>query len=494
MRNNLNKFDGRKWLDGTNWLIGLACVLFAFLLSAGLYKEMLFLVGAVCGLALFFAGGLVQLYVLAIYSFGIVGPIQYFANLEVQWGAYLIALLLFFSAVLGLVRNKFNKNSGGRGGLIFLWIVLFALFLVVGSLVNNANKYLLLASVRNQFFFLGVSVFIAMGVIEAKKIYRFVSFFDYIVCLQLPLAVYQYLVVVPQRADSVAWDSVVGSFQGRPFSGGDSGGMAFFLVIILLFLIFRYIEGMISLRRLVVVGGFGLATIMLAEVKVVFILFPVGMLLLFWRQLLTNFRFLVSVVLLIVPFLFVMGSLYKLSDGAAGSSSDVNVIERIFKFSTNTDQINRLTGELGRGAALNIWYRDSMAGDFANVLIGHGLGASSASNDVSKGVIALKYFPFLVDNTSVVTLLWDAGLVGLAFYLIFFLYLSFCSRRDLALTMVGEVRALKAFSCLVSTLFIIMMFYNRDGLFASPPVQLILFTAIGIALTPVRSDDGREYA
>lgn len=475
-------FKDRGFFDPLYWLLGLSCLLISLLLSASLFKEMALLIGGVAGLVLLFAGGVTQLYVLVIYCFGILGPVQYFTNIEGQWGAYLIALLLFPSCILGALRQRRGNNSGESNGLAFVWIFLFAIFLIVASLANHANKYLLLASVRNQFFFFGVSVFLALGVVSRKAFCRFLSVFDFFVCIQLPFAIYQHFVIVPQRHDSVAWDSVVGSFQGRPFSGGDSGGMAFFLVVMILFLAYRYLEGLVSLRRLLFVGFCGVATILLAEVKVVFVLLPVGMIILFWRQLLTNAKFLISVLLIIVPLVLIMGSLYKLSDSEASVSSGDGVVERVLKFSTSTEQINRLTGELGRGAALNIWYRDALAGDPVYALVGHGLGASSSSNDAYKGDIALKYFPFLVDNTSIVTLLWDAGLVGAIFYLSFYVFLSVKARFDLFATDDKELRAIKAFSHLVLTLFILMMFYNRDGLFASPPVQLVLFSAIGAAL------------
>jgi hypothetical protein len=74
--------------------------------------------------------------------------------------------------------------------------------------------------------------------------------------VQIPVAIYQVIFVVPKRVafrgEDEKWDSVVGTFGGDPMGGGNTAAMGMFCLLIMLLKVSEFKHGICSLKSLVI--------------------------------------------------------------------------------------------------------------------------------------------------------------------------------------------------------------------------------------------------
>ncbi|MGC6547584.1 capsular biosynthesis protein, partial [Escherichia coli] len=77
-----------------------------------------------------------------------------------------------------------------------------------------------------------------LGFCRESQIYRVTRFLYWVFYAQIPVMIYQVLLVVPQRVavrgEDEKWDSVVGTFGGDPMGGGNTAAMGLFCLLIML--------------------------------------------------------------------------------------------------------------------------------------------------------------------------------------------------------------------------------------------------------------------
>jgi hypothetical protein len=213
----------------------------------------------------------------------------------------------------------------------------------------------------------------------------------------------------------ISWDAVVGTFGGKIDGGGASGTLAVFEVIAILVVLLFLEARVISRRTAVIVVVAACISILLAEVKVVFVLLPIVVVGALRGQIIRNPWFSLGALagtftLLAALFVGYQQMYWVKADQRTSDTS--GALDYIFRADTNDQLVNYTTGEVSRLAAPLIWWRETSVRDANLVLFGYGPSASRVSETIGYGVAAKRY-AFRLDTSTLTVLLWDLGLGGL---------------------------------------------------------------------------------
>jgi len=391
-------------------LFGMALGLFGVPFGVGL-------IGLLLLVASFFIPLRFLFWLLVIITFWLSGPIQYFGHIQkIFWLPYLLGALLMGRALATQLFNKHEppRTEEGKAALpIFktlLWIWLLGL--VASSLFNAASPFQVLLSMKEYIFLWGGGLVLAWGLIKPEAVDRVFRHSIWFLLVQFPVILYQRFVVAAKRVGPSSWDSVVGLMSGDPEGGGASATMALIVILIMVYHLAAWRFGRCRLPLLLLVIGLGLASIMLAEVKFAVILIPIAFAMVYGRHILRRPLFGISFLLVALAMGYLIVFAYQsqfAGDGSKGSRSVDAYVEEVIERNTGDDQINFLTGEMGRIAALKFWWSNHSLGEPMHVVLGHGIGASRIG--MVEGEIA-KRFRFEIGRSTLVILLWEGGILA----------------------------------------------------------------------------------
>lgn len=480
-------------------LVVTVSVLFGVVLALGIKKLDIVLVGAIAGAMVLFIPLPWIYFGLAILVFLIVGQLQYFGGLrEALWIPYMITLGLYLRVPLEYLKN--NKTRGitsARLPSLLLSTCFFICTVMISTLMNFSPLIQLLVGGKNYVAFWSLLLLLWInGNRLVDLMGRLWKNLLVIAVLQLPFVLYQYFFVAPKRSTQggihgVAWDAVVGSFGGDPQGGGASGTMAFALVLALTLSVLLWKKQLTRIWLVVVTGSVAFAAILLAEVKVVLVLLPVAISLVYRREVVkrpASFAFaFVFVASILVSILLGYEALHYQS--SAKSDDLAGLFGKSFGYSLDPDLINMETREMGRSAAIAFWWQENGFDDLFHTLFGYGAGASRSLSTIAVGEVARRY-PFFIDRSAAAQILWDLGLLGFVSYAGILL-----SGARRAFSMVKEMPQ-TSFSCAALDaagigllLALAMLPYGRD-LLESPAMQFLLIMMVGyVTLQDVARND-----
>lgn len=353
------------------------------------------------------------------------GSLRYFVGLgQLQWVVSCLGLALLFIAV---IRTLFVARQGRRTppssiGLLFM---LWWISLVFASLVNMVPMLDWFVGIRIFLPFLGVFAYIAYCKPSERLIRNLLLFLIAVATIQWIFCVYQKFVIVPQRLagnyPGSPWDSVVGSFGGEKFGGGESGSLGVYLVIALtLAASLRKARQM----RLWVFGSvvlFALAAVGLSESKVVVLLLPVGALIVYRDYVYRRpARFLLGCLLLFAAVLALLLGYHFMywQSGSSLSFTDALVQRLSYSFDPN---FKVTSSNLGRVGSMVFWWdKHSLLDNPVGLLVGHGLASAVGMSTVIGSGTAVLQYGYLLDTTGATKLLWETGLLGTAAFLAIF--------------------------------------------------------------------------
>lgn len=344
------------------------------------------------------------------------GPIQQFAPSlgKVTWAFSAVSLLLLALAAVQLFAPE-DAESPPPSPLAWLVLTLLAYVLVSSAFVTSYPAEVMAGFKR---YFQTWGVFFAMAVLpfmvkDLRQTYRAMV---WVAVLHVPFSLYQFFVVVPNRGvvSAAAFDAVAGVFEGSATGGGASGVMALFMVVAVVAVIRLWLAERIDLWRMLLgLAVFG-APLALGETKVVVVVLPVT-LLVAMRGYFGRARALAIFAVVVLATLALAVRYISLNEvnGADFQKALDNSLAYNFG-SVGYDG----RGGLNRSTVLSFWASKHGFHDPVGTLLGHGLGASYAgTNAFFPGHLNFTY-PFLaIDLTTVSTILWDLGLLGLLLYL-----------------------------------------------------------------------------
>lgn len=416
------------------------------------------------------------------------GSASYFGRVgQMQWLPAGIGVVLYVQWMLGLI-------GGGRRGQSSvsqpsLAIGLVFLVLAVGSTAWEMTGLLQWAyGYRFYFSMAALLLVFAHLPIDAALLVRCWRWTLAVVAVQVPVALYQYVVVAGRRvesnADGEAWDAVVGTMGGSQEGGGLSSALGLFVVAGFVVVLALWKARRISLSLAAAVGLCAISVIFLAEVKAMALLMPMAVLMVLREQILLRVRLLAISALAIVVTLAGMPVLYSKLHYERAGRPPIGAAEFYGKFlgAADSDQFNRQTGEMGRVTQLVFWqHRHSLSDDPKSFLLGHGLGSTNYSR-LSAGDVARKYFPLRVGTSSFALMLWEVGVLGV---LVAIAGLGFAAIDSFRLSRNKWVpavhRALLEAGGIILVLGLVTLVHKQQAL-KSAAVQFLLFLSVGQAI------------
>lgn len=421
---------------------------------------------------------------LLLVYFG-VGQLQYFARIDKAfWFPYLLALLLYGRVLVH--RMSMHVPPGPRPPLGPLsWLMLFLVCAVASSVINLVPLLQWFVAGKEYFFLWAVLLCLVWRGVEAERLLRLTPWVVAFLLVQIPVAAYQRFFVATQRVGASTFDAVVGLFGGDPEGGGASGAMAVFVVVVLGFTVEAWRAKRLSSTRALLIAFIALGPVLLAEVKVVFLLIP-AMLLVTHGQMLLRFpiRAVIGSALGLV-FLFGVIVAYQAQfvDPNARESYSVEQYLRTTYERNTTLSVSATRGEVGRLAALNFWFEREASNFGPKTLIGYGVGSTRVGSLVL-GELPRRY-QFRVGRSSMAVHLWEVGLVGTGALLAMFgssIVLAYRTARRLR----GTPWAWSLRGCAVGLLMVMLCLpYNTDFVEVSQ-IQILVMLMMGFVIVVSR--------
>lgn len=425
---------------------------------------------------------------LFLVSFVLTGQMQYFARIDrALWLPFLVGALLMVRLPFDLMQRRIGKAEqapfapasplGVKGALFIYFATLFA-----SSAINGVEPLQLLVSFKEYLFLWSLFLVISFGLLAPRYIERVWTLLPWLMLLQLPIVLYQRLVVVPSRAArhvGAEWDAVVGAFGGNPEGGGSSGAMGLFCVISIVLVVARWRRGLLPGWQAALLGLSGFVSIALAEIKFAVLLLPVALVALYFRQLARKPIEGLFAIVMAFAFSFSVLVAYKTQFAYEGERQSVGeyLSSIVGSQSNEGDFVNYRTREMGRVAAVRFWWQQHGLNEPDKLLIGHGAG-SSRVGDLVIGEAARKW-PFNIGRSTLAVMLWEIGVVGTV---------AFCSMLLFAfiraLRFSGDERLSAEQQTLSSSVAVALMIvaagipYNTDVI-VSHQIQLLLMLSLG---------------
>lgn len=414
----------------------------------------------------------------------VVGQAMYFLGLnQAVWFPFGLGLLLYLRVPMAYASGPYAKLR--QSPPLTFWVLAFIAIVILSMLANMTDLLQAFRAAKSYTFLWSIFFVIAYCGVKQHTLDQIWKFCIWMVFLQIPLVLYQYLVVAPKRGNlggrfGVSWDAIVGGFGGDPMGGGASGTMAWFLVFmsVLCFALYRRQQiGTWLLFSVLLASG---VCVGLAEVKVVVVLLPLGM----GALLIPYFRkhpFMVLLGLLtsaIVALGVLMLYGYLRSKTGTVNYDILEVLNDSFWYSLDPTYINYVTGEMGRVASLVHWWQENGFGDPLHTLIGHGPGSSSISGVFGAGEMARRY-PFEINRSTLSIFLWDIGLTGVLCYILLItkgMQLAFVASKRVDITQFQAAALEAIFGGLFMVL--VMLPYGKD-VSEVPALGVILMLFLG---------------
>lgn len=354
----------------------------------------------------------------AVLIYLVVGQLQYFAHVQKAfWIPYLVGAFLLVTLPLTLMGRRVNASKSGFLSYEIA-LALFFILLITATILNGSGLLLIMLSIKDYLFLWVFYILITAGLVALPTVDKFWQWLPWLVPLQLPVVIYQHFVVAPRRDSAhlkgASWDAVVGLFGGDPEGGGASGAMAIFIEFAIVLVVSHWRSGIVSTRRMIFIATTGLACVALAEVKFAILMIPVGIALLYRGDLLRRPVQTLSMLMIATASAFSILVAYQMQFAYSHSEESKSIqayVDSMVGRQTDVKQIG-LTGEMGRGTALRLWWFKHGATEPVHFFLGHGVGATF-SGQTATGDVARKY-PFNLRRSSLTCLLWESGLLGTA--------------------------------------------------------------------------------
>ena len=354
----------------------------------------------------------------------VAGTLKYFLGLgQFQW-----ALSALGAALLGysLVRTLFarpGKRAPATG--IEQAMALWWTTLLFSSLANGVHTLDWLVGLRVYLPVFGIFAYLTYCQPSEQLLKRLIVFIVAIASIQWIFCLYQKLQVVPIRIalhyPGSPWDSIVGTFGGEKYGGGESGSLGIYLSIIIVVAAALRKNRQMTSGLLLLILLTSIAAIAMIESKVVAAMIPLGCFLVYREYTFKQpIKFLLGAILLgglMLGVLVVYYYAYWQTD------SNLGLIEAVYsRFAYSFDPyFQASTTNLGRVKSLIFWWdKHSLIDNPLTLLIGHGLASAvSASSIIGEGTEGHRY-GVMLDVTGASKLLWESGVIGLLLFLLTF--------------------------------------------------------------------------
>ncbi len=219
-------------------------------------------------------------YYLQVYTFVtliLCGLVQYFTGMQsVLWIPFFLTLLM-----VGLLVMQTRDGSLQLDAQETIVLALYFSFLVLAgtSTLIQGGITVAIVAFKNEIALSLVMICLLLGFCRESQIYRVTRYLYWVFYAQIPVMIYQVLLVVPQRVavrgEDEKWDSVVGTFGGDPMGGGNTAAMGLFCLLIMLLKVSEYKHGLTTFKSMALHIVLGIGLCIIGEVKFVILLSPI---------------------------------------------------------------------------------------------------------------------------------------------------------------------------------------------------------------------------
>lgn len=375
----------------------------------------------------------ISLVFLAGLTLLVAGSLKYFFGLgQFQWALSALGVALLAYSLVGKMFSKTTERIPADG--ITQAMLLWWAGLIFASGANALSGLDWLVGLRIYLPVFGIFAYLAYCRPSEKLLKGVVLFMLAIASVQWVFGIYQKLQVMPMRIalhyPGSPWDSIVGTFGGEKFGGGESGSLGIYLSIIMVMAAALKKYGQLRTLPFLVVFLSGFTAMALVESKVIALMIPLGCFLVYRDYVFKHpAKFLAGAAIigfLMFGLLAVYYYLYWQTDNRL-SLFDAMYARFAYSFDPH---FQASTTNLGRVGSLAFWWDNhSILDNPLTLLIGHGLASAvSASSLIGEGV-AVRSYGIMLDATGSSKLLWESGLMGLVVFLMVFIFGFFRAQR-----------------------------------------------------------------
>lgn len=333
---------------------------------------------------------------------------------RVTWSVSVLSMLLMVPGLFNIIGSKQRQMPG------FITIAVLFLFYCIGiTLIQWYSLLELIAGFKRCFQGFGLMLALTMIAFTPECYVRWRKFLMAVALLQFPFALYELLILVPQRgglaASSETTDVIAGTFGANLEGGSPNSVMVIYLFIALAFLVSRWRAGLIPKRVFYPFTLICLLPLGMGETKIAVIMLPlVGLVLLREDLVRAPLRFVLAIVALAI-LTAVLGYLYVvvIMHSTLGDVINATLLYNVGSGGYSpTQYLNRIT-------SITFWAEQEGAHDPLGLLIGNGLGSSYTPQDATNlipGHLGAKYMRYGINLTAASTLLWETGLIGFSMF------------------------------------------------------------------------------
>lgn len=352
----------------------------------------------------------------------IVGLIQLYLP-QFQFVRWLVAgassLMLIHVAAELFRGSDLRSRSRHTPGIIHL-AILFLIVAGITTLYNRGGLGAFAAGAKNYFQVWPLMFALALVRWDEKTIRTLPKVMLWIALFQLPFVVQQYLYIVPTRVGLgygiVPVDVVAGTFGADRNGGGANSTLSMFLIVVWAGVLAQWKYKLMSGRMLAFLSLLLFAPLFFNESKVAILYLGLVFFVLFREEVVSRPHLFFSG--LIVFAVLTAGLLYSYTAlNSQNRQMDISSeIQSAIDTNFGDKRSSRWSLELNRLTVYSFWAKQHGLDDLGHALIGHGLGASKDSEGliVTHSLASTRYIGMGIGNTSVSSLLWDVGVLGLS--------------------------------------------------------------------------------
>ncbi len=357
--------------------------------------------------------GMPQTTVWMIFTLGLLSGafISFPGFSRIPWIVSLLGMLLLLPALMKLSSVRSQRLPA------FIWIaLLFLIYSLVVTVLRWDSLGEFLAGFKRYFQMYGLMLALTLLAFTPADFSAWRKLLVGIALLQFPFALYELLILVPQRGgmtlSSAASDVVAGTFGANLKGGSPNSVMVIYLFTAISFFVARWRAGLMETTRFALLVLLCLLPIGMGETKIaLFMLLLVGMVLLRADIISSPVRYLSKVLML----LLLTGALGYWYVTVIMGSSVSEVIASTIRYNYG-DQGYSQVQILNRFTSLTFWGSRQGLDDPVGMLLGNGLGSSYTSQNAMAGHIGMQYLHYGINLTAASTLLWDTGIFGLLLF------------------------------------------------------------------------------
>lgn len=454
------------------------------------------IVGSIMVFAMMNTRGMIL--VMFVLTFLVQGSAQYFGHIrQAPWIAVGIAGLFFMRSLLELTTQNrvVAKELKSKGtSLVIVSLMVYLACFATSFLINRSPISQLIAALKAMMPMFGVLValfWFHWGTQSMTKLWRLMM---WITVLQFPVVAYQHFVIAARRAQG--FDSVVGTFGGTQNAGGLSAIMVVFVITTLGYCLACWNRGLLSKKITASFITVFVLIILMGEVKASFVWIPLITFIVLRKRVLKNIFTLVTygtVTTCLLLLIYVVYNALYWSNLKGNEGTAAEKFDRTGGYFFDTSNVDYKTGEVSRGASLGLWANDRNS-SLPKRLIGYGPGASKTGGALGKGEVARRFEPLSIDSTTMSTMLWDVGILGVMAYTSLMITGIWTAIRFLWSGRGSEHQKAMMEACVASMLIMVsLLIYNR-ALTDEPTLQLLFLFMLGTIVQIDRYPDASAAA